>query len=457
MGILRENTINRMGLQSRKYRDLFQKVLKSFFVRSDPFRIILNGVKFDENYLKIDESEFHPANFNNIHVISAGKCSLRMSRGINKVLKNRINSQLIISADEYENFASMDTYLKGDHPYPGKNSLNSGKKFLEFLSFVGKDDFLISLISGGASSMLILPPKEIPFKDINIVNKLLLKSGATIEELNCVRKHLSLIKGGLAAKKIYPAKVINLIISDTPDGSHSTVGSGLFAWDNTSYNDSLKILEKYDLISKIPLKIIEYLREGDAGRKEETPIYNSDLVMNNSFFTLGDNKSVLEGIKTDLYTEGINTHIISACDSGEVKTKALEFAELIKKTLKGESSFKPPVLLLSGGEYTVNVKGDGLGGRNMEFILLMLKELKNIDREFFIFSFGSDGIDGPTDAAGAWIDKYSYKKSKLELCESIDLYLQKNDSFTFFNKIKQLIKIGKTGTNVMDIRGFFIP
>ena len=457
MEILRENTINRMGLQSRKYRDLFQKVLKSFFVRSDPFGIILNGVKFDENYLKIDKSEFHPDDFNNIHVVSVGKCSFRMSRGINKVLKNRIHSQLIISADEYENFDGMDAYLKGDHPYPGKNSLNSGKKFLEFLSFVRKDDLLISLISGGASSMLIAPPKEIPFKEINIVNKLLIKSGATIEELNCVRKHLSLIKGGLAAKKIYPAKVINLIISDTPDGSHSTVGSGLFAWDNTSYNDSLEILEKYDLISRIPLKVIEYLKAGKYGKVEETPFYDSDLVMNNSFFTLGDNKSVLEGIKTDLCIEGINTHIISSCDSGEVKTKVLEFAELIKKTLRGKSPFKSPVLLLSGGEYTVNVKGDGLGGRNMEFILLMLKELKNIDHEFFIFSFGSDGIDGPTDAAGAWIDKYSYKKSNLEISESIDLYLQKNDSYTFFNKIEQLIKIGETGTNVMDIRGFFIP
>ena len=419
---------------------------------------MINSIlEVEGRYLQIGKFNLDLGKFSKIYVVSIGKCSVKMFSGLEKILKEKINSGIVISTDKINVGNDRIGSFKGDHPFPGSNSLKAGRALSGFLKKVENDDLLISLISGGASSLVVLPPKNISIDDVADLNRVLVNSGASIEEINVVRKHCSLIKGGFAAKIVYPAKIINIIVSDTGDSSHSTVGSGLFAWDNSSFRDAVNILNGYKISKSIPSVIVDYLNEGVEGEQEETPSSNSRTAVNNSFFIAGDNETILRGIKDDFNKNGISTEIVSSGDSGNVSEKAFEFGRFIKKVMKKRKEVNTPSLFLSGGEYTVEVKGEGKGGRNTEFVLALLHELKNVRREFFAFSLGSDGIDGLTDAAGAWIDESTFTRNSFITDKEIDYYLKNNDSYSFFNRIGQLIKTGPTGTNVMDIRGVYIP
>ncbi|MEN8154613.1 MAG: MOFRL family protein, partial [Acidobacteriota bacterium] len=315
---------------------------------------------------------------------------------------------------------------------------------------------VIALITGGASSMVLSPPPGAGPEDATGLNKILIDSGAEISEINCVRKHFSTLKGGQLAALIYPAEIFILALSDTISSSPADIGSGMFSPDPTSYRDAMDILERYRLIKKAGEKAIKHLEAGIRGDIPETPTPGAKIFKNNRFLIAGDNLTALNAGANMGAKLGFETRLLEQSDSGDTKKAAKKYAVMIKNIIKNRKPGQHPILILAGGELTVKVKGEGKGGRNQEFILTILKELKDIKHPFFISSIGTDGIDGPTDAAGAWINERTIKKIGKDPEIIITKYLKNNDSYNFFDKTGNLIRTGPTKTNVMDIRMFLI-
>ena len=318
---------------------------------------------------------------------------------------------------------------------------------------MGEEDLAIILISGGGSALMVKPLEGISVEDKKRVTKLLLASGANISEINTVRKHLSKIKGGNLARVIFPGSIINLAISDVIGNSLEDIISGPTYWDSTTFYDAYSVLKKYKIWDKVPLSVQKTILRGIKGEVLETPKKTFKIFEKTSSFIIGNNRIALESAMRKAQKLGFDTEILTDSDSGEARERAIYYTSIFKKLIQSEKS----ICLLSGGELTVTLKGKGKGGRNQEFILACLIEMSKIstDKNWLIASIGTDGIDGPTDAAGAWVTPEILKKAKKLNLNPIE-YLNNNDSYNFFSQTGGLIKTGPTKTNVMDIRIFLV-
>jgi glycerate-2-kinase len=434
-----------------------KKITKNALYAVDPYNLVLNNLKIQENILFIKDKKIDLDKFDKIHIIGCGKGATYLYKGLKKIVGHRISSGIIVSIKEHSFKDKKVKFFEGSHPIPDRKSLDSGTAVYNYVkNEIKSKDLVFFLITGGASSILIKPFQGINFEDKIKINELLLLCGADIREINCVRKHISAIKGGRLAELIFPAKLVTLIVSDIVDSPFEHIGSGPTIGDSTTFSDAYEVLKKYNLIQKLSPGIIDYFLKGINKEIPDTPSPDSEIFSKNYSFLIGDNLIALESAKKEAEDLGIKTFILTSRDNGEPLQVAKVYSSMVKKIILSKSSFKSPVLLLCGGELSVYVKGKGKGGRNQEFVLNMLKELKPIKKPFYISSIGTDGIDGPTDAAGAWIDEKTINKvNRLKL--NIDSYLKDNDSYHFFQKINQLIKTGPTRTNVMDLRMFYIP
>ncbi len=439
---------------SQKFKEHFELILKSTLSTVDSEQLLNKAVKVNGKKLSIESKIIELSDYKKIFVIGVGKGSIGLFNGLFKILGNKINYGLIISGKEKKSWKKNIVFLKGDHPVPKENSKNAALKLKKFVKKINKDDLLISLITGGASAMVISPPKNIKYDNLSKLNSLLINSGASINEINCVRKHLSTIKGGRLARTIFPATIVTLYISDVIDSDSGTIGSGLFAGDSSSFADAITVLKKFSSEDNIGTDIIRFLKKGSEGKIEETPKPDDPIFKNNLSFIIGENLTALKAAKKRAEELGYMSKIIGTDEYGDVKKAAKKYGKIIKSELKNLNSYDRRRLLLFGGEFTVSITGKGRGGRVQEFLLLLLLELKDACRPFFIAGFGTDGRDGNSDAAGAWIDEKTFEKCEKKLSVPIVNYLANNDSNTFFKKIDQAIQTGSTGTNVMDV--FFI-
>ena len=439
--------------QSQKSLRFFISSVKKGIDSVKPYDLIINNLELKGNTLIIRKDEYDLKNYRKIHLISVGKGAVSFYKGLKKVLKGIKYSGLIVSYESEFYEDSKIKYLPASHPIPDEKSLNAGLKTIEYIkNNVEKDDLVIFSISGGASAMLVAPQKRITLEDKIKVNKLLLSSGADINEINSVRKHLSAIKGGRLAELVYPAKLVSLILSDIIESPLENIGSGPTIGDSSSFKDVKNIIKKYDLESKLPENVLDFINNS----KDETPLPGSRRFRNNSHYLLGDNFVLLKFLKNLFESNGLKTYILTSRDNGEAKDVAKLYSAIIKEVIYSDNPFKKPVVILTGGEVTVTLTNpDGKGGRNQEIVIRMLNELKEIGDKFIIMSVGTDGLDGPTDAAGSYINEKTIKKVK-KLGINIMDYIEKNNSYYFFQKLDQLIKLGSTGTNVMDIRLFYI-
>jgi len=407
--------------------------------------------------LRIRGKAVEPGNFDKIHVLGAGKGAVSLFNGLEAVIGGRFHGGIIVSVKEHAFSHPTVRFYAGSHPVPGPGSLAAGEAVNGYIkNEVGEKDLVFFLLTGGASALMVLPHPPLELEDKIGVTRLLLASGAGIDEINCVRKHLSALKGGRLAEKVSPARVISLILSDIIDSPLEDIGSGPSVGDSTSFADARGILQKYGLVEKAGTRVKDFLEKGARGEIMDTPLPNAEKFSQNAHFLLGDNLTALTAARESAEELGIPAFILTSADRGEASGAAKEYAEVIKTVIRSGNPYQPPVLLLSGGELTVTLKGKGKGGRNQEFVLAMLDELRGVTRPFYIVSMGTDGIDGPTDAAGAWIDHRTMAKIR-EKNLDIKSYLRNNNSYEFFSRIDQLIKTGPTGTNVMDVRMFYIP
>jgi glycerate 2-kinase len=334
---------------------------------------------------------------------------------------------------------------------PDENGLKGTEEIIRLLKNSKENTLAVCLISGGGSALLVAPYEGITLKEKQKITQQLLKAGADIYELNTVRKHISKVKGGRLAEIAYPARILSLILSDVIGDRLDVIASGPTSSDRTTYKDALMVLKKYRLIESSPRSVVGILNRGINSLIPEIPKKGNIIFKHVENMVIGSNKILLDAAKEKAEKLGFDVEIISSELSGEAKDvgKWLAQKSMTMKCSK-DKKIKKSTCLISGGETTVTVKGKGVGGRNMELALSFAIEINGIDG-ITLLSAGTDGTDGPTDAAGACVDGQTVSKAKA-IGIYPEAYLRNNDSYNFFKKTNELFNTGPTGTNVMDIQ-----
>lgn len=418
------------GVESVKPKNLIQR-----FVRLEGEELTLGTLKFN---LLITEK---------VYVIGFGKASAMMAKELELILSDRICEGHIITKYHHAVPLKFMSVTEAGHPVPDENSLMGTEKILGIARKANKDDLVICLISGGGSALFSDLPTGCSLSGLKELNAVLLKSGATIQEMNCIRKHLSKVKGGQLAKIISPAMVVSLILSDVIGDQLDIIASGPTAPDQTTFANALAIVEKYNIENLIPASINQYLLDGQEGKYSETLKIEKDLMRQIHNVIVGNNTIALNESARRAEQFGYQTSIITNKLEGKTERIANDLVEIAFKTQRERNQKK--ICLLFGGEPTIKVNGSGKGGRNQHLALISAKLLEN-RQGITILSGGTDGTDGPTDAAGAVCDSATTQNAKQHQLD-IGKFTDDFDSFHFFEAEGGLIRTGPTQTNVMDI------
>jgi glycerate 2-kinase len=400
--------------------------------------------------LRLGDQYFARGSFNKVYVVGAGKASAAMARQVEIILGDLISEGVIVTKYDHGFPLQKIRCIEAGHPVPDEKSVQAGKEIVQLLKSAGERDLVIALISGGASALMVDYPPGSSLEELQKLFTRLLHSGADITEMNTVRKHLSpLIKGGQLVRAAHPASLVSFILSDVIGDPLESIASGPTVADTSTFKDAWNVLEKYRLVHHLSAAIHEWLQQGMNGTVTETPKPGDAIFNSTHNFLIGTNRVALEAAAKTATSLYYHTSIITDKLSGEASEQA---AALIQQVT--DYNGPRPACLLLGGETTVTIKANGKGGRNQEFVLAALNSLQqaSIPAENMpvILSAGTDGTDGPTNAAGAVIDKdVATAAQKLQL-RAVD-YLKKNDSYHFFQQAGGHIITGPTQTNVMDI------
>ncbi len=419
----------------------------------DPIKLVKSSLYLDNTILKIlGKHTLDLKKFSNIYVVGFGKASGYMAMAMEELLGNYIASGVILvprgQSSAYKRLKRISVY-EGDHPIPSKNNMKGTQEILDILSKACEKDLVIILVSGGGSALLTYPRDEISLGMLAYTTKLLMNAGATINELNIVRKHLSKVKGGNLARYVYPAKAVSLIISDVIGDRLDTIASGPTAPDPSTYRDAYNVIRIHGLLDKIPEDVLKVLEKGVMGKLRETPKPGDKVFEKIINVIIGNNEKALTRAVYKARKHGYRARILSSFIEGEAKEVGRVLAGIGLEIDRFNRPFKRPIILFGGGEATVTVKGSGIGGPNLELVLSAGIFLMGHDN-ILIAAIGTDGIDGNSPAAGAIISGSDIHNA---LKEGIDLrlYLLNNDSYTLLKKINAVIETGPTGTNVNSI------
>ena len=378
---------------------------------ADPQKILSSQVSLQGRTLRIGERKYPLSQYQRIFVAGTGKASAAMAVTLEKILGTRIANGLINVKYGHSQRLRRIRIQEAGHPLPDEKGLEGAREMVRMLSPLTEKDLVIFLISGGGSALLPLPVEGITLAEKQATTNQLLSCGATIQEINTLRKHLSRIKGGGLARIVHPATLVALILSDVIGDPLDAIASGPTVPDPTTYEDCDRILNKYQLWEKIPPSVAGHIREGLEGKKEETlkegdpafeKVYN--LVVGNNFLAIKAARKAAQDL-------GYRPVILSSLVEGETREVAKVHTAIAKEILLSGNPILPPACILSGGETTVTLKGKGKGGRNQEFALAAALEIAGWE-EILVMSGGTDGTDGPTDAAGAFADGKTVNRGK---------------------------------------------
>lgn len=435
---------------SRRLRDDACSILEAALKAVDPEQAIYNALKLDGDVLVFEGGSVDLTKTNRVLVIGGGKAGGLMAKAVEALLGDRIEAGLVNVLEGTEKTVSLKHIkLNGaHHPVPSQAGVEGVKQMLELTKRLSEDDLVFTLISGGGSALMPFPAEEIGLDDLQSITGILLRAGATINELNSVRKHLSAFKGGQLARHCYPAQVVSLILSDVIGDPLDIIASGPTAPDTSSFLDAKNVLEKYGLWREASENIKARIQKGVIGSIPDTPKEDDPIFINVHNILIANNAIAAEAAKVKAESLGYDSMIKSTSIEGEARLVGEMFADIAKEINKRDQPIKNPAAMIIGGETTVTVKGNGVGGRNMEVALgasLMLDGLPCL-----VAALATDGIDGPTESAGALVDGYTLKRST-EKSLSPEHYLSKNDSYNFFKELGDYILTGPTGTNVNDL------
>ncbi len=396
--------INRVFMEKRDQNTLEQmrlnalKCFKAAIDNVNPYDAIKRALTLSGNILTVTASgkrhDFDLEKFDRIFLTGGGKATAPMAAAVEELLDGRVTEGLIIVKQGFTRKLSCTSIIEAGHPVPDENGLAGAKRIMEMLDKAGERDLIISLISGGGSALLPLPIEGISLEHKQRMTQILLDCGASIDEINCIRKHISAIKGGQMARAAFPATTINLMLSDVVGDRMDVIASGPFVPDNSTFRDAWDIITRYKL-DDIPESIRFHLRAGLEKRTDETPKHG-DRIFDRVFNIItGSNMHALEAAETEARRLGYNTLILSSMIQGETRDVAGEHMAIAREIISTGRPLTPPCCLISGGETTVTIKGNGKGGRNQEFCLAAAMDIHDLPERIVVLSGGTDGNDVP--------------------------------------------------------------
>jgi glycerate 2-kinase len=430
------------------YRKAAEAIFKYAVASVQPEKLVEGAVIRKGNQLYIQNQTIDLTQFKRIFVMGAGKASAPMAQAIEEIIGDKIDRGLVIVKYGHTSPLQKIRTIEPGHPVPDENGVLGTHQLLELLKETNPDDLVIILISGGGSALMADVPPDSSLEDVQSCFELLLKSGADIAEMNTVRKHLSQVKGGGLARQLFPAKVITLILSDVIGDPLDIIASGPTAPDPSTFAEAWAVMEKYKLQQRIPVSLRQYLQEGLKGNILETPKSGDPIFQNVSNYIIGSNAIALEAARRKATDMGFYTLLTGINIFGEARKVARDLVAEARK-VAADPTIPKPACLLMGGETTVTIQGTGTGGRNQELALAAAVTLQ-AHENMVILSAGTDGTDGPTDAAGAVADASTLSEAYGRGLQAVD-FLTNNDSYHFFRQVGGHIITGPTRTNVMDI------
>lgn len=392
---------------------------------------------------------FETFDFSRFWLLGAGKASISMAQSVIDTVGIRAQDGIIITNEE-TSFLKDVQIFNGSHPLPDESSISASYELLALARKIPKGETVIFCLSGGASSLLCIPPKGIEIEELAETYELLLNSGAPIKEMNVVRKHLCLLKGGQLAQALHHTNLITLISSDVPNNDLETIGSAPTICDTSTFKDAFQVLKRFKLWNEVPHSIRIHIAKGMAGDFPDTPKPGVNDHPNHIVQVISKASSFAKQVEQKLKKEGFNTWVADSAYTEDVRKVSKMICSKAISILSNNESIKKPAALIFYGESTVEVKGSGKGGRNQELALISAISIEG-QHSISMLSIGTDGIDGPTDAAGAMISSETTllaRKKKI----NPEKYLQNNDSYHFHEEMQTLIKIGATGNNLMDLQ-----
>ncbi len=443
------------------YKDLIE-IIGAAIHAVDPYHAIKDACRFENETFVVRNGVFqatkagktsqftYDTSQGRIFVVGAGKAASRMAQAIEEIAGDSIEEGVVVTKYGYVSPLKKIRQIEAGHPVPDENGVQGAREIEHLLKNTREGDLVLVLISGGGSSLLPYPAEGISLKDKQDVTNLLLSCGADIHEMNTVRKHLSAIKGGQLARMAAPAHVMSFILSDVIGDNLSVIASGPTAPDDSTFENALEILKRHGIDEKIPRHVLAHLKKGARGKIPETPDSRNPLFEKVHFRFIGSNQLALKAAAEKAKTLEYQPLILTNAACGEAREIAKYFAAIARQTVTHQEPLPPPVCILSGGEPTVTLRGNGKGGRNQEFALAAGLEIDGLE-EILIASVGTDGTDGPTDAAGGYADGEMLRKARENGLDP-QTHLTQNNAYPFLERLGYLIKTGPTGTNVMDIQ-----
>lgn len=436
-------------LTTRSLRERVVSIMSSALEAVDPAEAIRRQVRVDDNILTVGGRVYDLDRYKHIYVVGGGKASSPMALAIEQLLGDRITAGSVNVKYGYTLPTSVIQLHEAGHPLPDQAGVKGTDILIQLIKRATNDDLVICLISGGGSALMVAPSEGITLADMEAFTQVMLSCGATINEINTIRKHCSRIKGGQMARLAYPAELIALLLSDVVGNPLDVIASGPTVADTSTFSDAWGIVDKYGIAHRLPTSMVQRLQRGKAGDIAETP-KTGDLALKKVHTqVIASNEIAAQSAIEEAKRKGFNTLLLSTFIEGEAREVALVFAAIAKEIRNSGLPVPTPACIVAGGETTVTLQGKGKGGRNQELALAAAISIAGME-DVMVIGLATDGTDGPTDAAGALADGTTLVRAQA-LGFSAQKHLVDNDSYPFFDALGDLLLTGPTNTNVNDL------
>ncbi|TET66220.1 MAG: DUF4147 domain-containing protein [Candidatus Zixiibacteriota bacterium] len=432
-----------------RLKDNARQIFASALEAANPQKAVSSSLHLEGNSLRLADKSYNLDDYKKILVSGVGNYSVHMSQAVEKILGERLHRGMVLTRYTLGFTLEKVETTEAGFPIPDQSGVTGTRKLKAFLEEAGEDTLLILLISKGAPSLSTVPVEGINLAEKLKTTSLLRKSGADVRELYTVQKHLSTSKGGQIAKWGYPATMPTLILSDLLEDDLSLICSGLTVPDETTYEEAREVLQKYELIDRLPKTVLEHIDAGIKGLRDETPKPGDKIFDKVDNVIVASNSIALKSAQETAKTLGYNSTIFPAFLQGEAKEMGTKLSELVKQVKTAGKPVSPPACLIFGGEATVTKKGRGRGGANQEVALGTAIELAGIEN-FLLLQSSTSGTDGDSDVSGAIVDGGTTERGK-KLGLDPQAHLANNDSYNFFRQTGETFVTGPTDTDVMDI------
>lgn len=432
-----------------------QELIDAALEAASPERAVQHHMSRERAWLRVGSRKYHLPDFSRVLLLGFGKAAAAMANVAESILGDYLSGGLIIT--HYGHSRPMDgiEIVEAGHPIPDENGVVGAKRMLELVGSPSERDLFVALISGGGSTLLTLPMPGISLSDLQVVNQIMLHSGADIHQLNSVRKHLSQVKGGNLARCLYPAHVVGLMLSDVIGNDDSVIASGPLTPDRSTFTQVCETLDEFNLSAELPRSVRNHLHRGVRGDVAENPAPGGLEFERVQTIIVGDNKLAAHAAVERANDLGFSSRLLTSTLIGEASDAASWIVKQARDARAADGGMGMAICLVAGGETTVKVTGDGKGGRNQEIALAAALEMSmEHDERARLVTLATDGRDGPTDAAGAWVEYDSVERANAAGLDARK-YLHNNDAYSFFSVLGDLIITGPTGTNVNDLLFWF--